>query len=211
MKFVIIIAILLFFSKNVRAEKFDTQMFPTQAEKLVQPIKLTRSCKGIDIIEWRATRAMPESTGINPKSIELIDRVCNKVFKKINPFLVSQGRKPIKLTNIKQTLSLMPFDPLYEGIEYRNLNDIQYRFFNRRKTYDQNGAVEPIVGYHQRVKKHIYLRNDVLDDINLEVNSKFTETLVHELFHAITFEFGVFTAAEIELEEKLASNFENYL
>jgi hypothetical protein len=88
----------------------------------------------------------------------------------------------------------------------RNLNDVDYRFSSRTKTYDSDGNSQAIWGYFQRHANHIYIRN---------TGATFHKVVfVHELFHAASYHYGIYnqhTGNKDLKDEKLAQDFTDYI
>jgi hypothetical protein len=182
-------------------------MTPTQQEKLYKPILLNKLCAQVDIQEWRSTPGYEDFTAPSEQTINIIQEICQLSVLKFEEFItqydyiLSNNRQ-----NFIQHLALMPADIHHYGTSIRNLNDINYRFNGRSKELDINGNVIPIWGYHQRSTSYVYIRNDVL-------NSSFKKILAHEFFHALSYQYGVFTqhADPNKDDEILARKFTQFL
>ncbi len=96
------------------------------------------------------------------------------------------------------------------GLHPRNLNDIKFRFANRTKEYTSDGRVYNIWGYFQRYNGNVYVRNDVLNDDGGAVNGGFKVTFSHELFHALSYKYGIYNqhkGNKGSVEEAMAEQF----
>jgi len=205
------------FSGNVAAVDHGRGiMTPLQHERLAKPIYLNKSCKNIRVVEWRSTRGYYNSTSPSGKSIEIMNKTCNLAVNNFYRFIKATRKYNVRNQKFDTSLSLIPADIYRHGQRPRNLNDISYRFLYRSKDYDHNGSVYNIWGYHQRATNFIYIRNDVLQDNAKGENRKFVVVFAHELFHAMSYETGVFKqhrpAADREnIEEKMAQDFTDFL
>lgn len=180
-----------FLSSSVYAEG----MLPTEAEKLSEPIKLQQECKKIAIIEWKESLAYQNSSQNCSLAIQTIQKTCVKAVKYFPIFVKKYNFIPDK-QDYSFTISLLPANIKRDGADKRNLNDIEGRFADRSKTYDDNGNPFPIWGYHQRAASHIYLRNDVLLDDGITPNPGFLMVFTHELFHGMSYTSGFFDMHE---------------
>lgn len=211
-KLIIFLSIILFSSLSFGDDLYST-MAPLPSEKLSQPIALTGSCKLVKVVEWRPTPNQESQTSINKKSIDILNFICKKVIKNFPKFIETQKYKLNEELKLSQSLSLMPADLKNHGRDFRNLNDLTYRFKNRTKEYDENGNPYPIWGYHQRASSFIYMRNDVLNE-NGEINKGFEIVFAHELFHSLSWKFGIYQQHKGNkdiIEEEMARKFTMFL
>lgn len=205
----IAILVCVLFTSNVAADNPFTPgpMTPRAVEKLSNPIKLNDLCSEVTVIEWRPTFGLEDSTGQSSKAIKLLNQVCNFAVKSFPKFINSHYDFANEEEKLSQSLCLMPADVNQDGQDVRNLNDVNYRFINRTKEYDENGIPFPIWGYHQRSTAHIYIRNDVF-------NTEFKTIFAHELFHAMSYQYGIYSQHNDdrdEADEKLARKFTKFL
>lgn len=182
-------------------------MTPLPQEQLEEPINLTQNCRNVQIQEWRASSEL-ENTIPSEVAVKVMDRACHWAVSNFPTFVAARGYSLENYYPPTARLSIIPADLNHQGAEPRNLNDILFRFSSRTQHRNQNGDIIPIWGYFQRSTLHIYLRNDVL--IGSVANANFVLTFVHELFHAMSWQFGIFpqhrNSPESE-EERLADQF----
>ena len=152
MRFFCILFILLFATISVADEsKTRGPIEPLKKERLSSEISLTDKCKKVNIIEWQSISNLNEKD--KGFQIKEIDKICNKSIK----LLIK--RFDIKSTVLFfQSISLLNFDS-----NYRSLNDSDYRFYYRTKSYI-DGHVVPIYGYQQPSIEHIYIFNQIIVD-----------------------------------------------
>lgn len=204
---IIIATICILFSNNALADDLFTQglMQPRDVEKLSSPVVLDGLCSEVFIIEWRPTPGLENYTSKSEKSIKILNKVCNfavrSFFKFINIHTINEKEK------FSQTLCLMPAEIDNHGQDVRNLNDINFRFSDRTKEFDENGIPYPIWGYHQRSAAYIYIRNDVQ-------SVEFKTVFAHELFHALSWQYGVYNrhyGNKDKAEERMARRFTRFI
>ena len=205
----IAVLVCVLFASNVSADNPYTPgpMVPRAIERLSAPIKLNDLCAEITVVEWRPTPGLENSTSKSEKSIKILNQICNLSVRFFPQFINKYYDFSDRVENFSQSLCLMPADVNQYGQDVRNLNDISYRFVNRTKAYDEDGIPYPIWGYHQRSMSHIYIRNDV-------PNAEFKTVFAHELFHAMSYQYGIYNQHEgdkDEADEKLARKFTRYL
>lgn len=189
-------------------------MAPFSSEKLPSPINLSDNCAGVQVIEWRPTIGQMRSTYPSEKAKATLNEICNLAVKNFRKFILSHNYIIGRIENFSQSVSLLPADIYNHGADLRNLNDSSYRFFNRYKEYDENGDVIPIWGYHSRSTSHIFIRNDVLAGNGKEANLEFKTIFAHELFHAMSYQFGIFnqhSGNQTIADEKMARRFTKFL
>lgn len=188
-------------------------MTPTESELLPEPIQL-KECPSLTVREWRPTKGYEKSTGPSLRTIMTLNFYCRKATEKFPKFLKENKLKfSTQNGKFKISMSLLPFKKGREGFNYRNLNDLTYRFKNRYSEYDSEGNPYPIFGYTSYTHNYIFIRNDVLTD-NGETNPKFVQTFVHELFHAMSYHFRVYHNHKGDIhaaDEAYAVKFEEYL
>jgi len=182
-------------------------MEPFGSERLSSPISLTGNCANVVIVEWRPTPGRQVSTSPSDKAKTAINETCELVVKNFKRFVLLQQYTVGSVNNFSQTISLMPADIQNHGSDLRNLNDFSYRFNSRYKELDEDGDVIPIWGYHSRSTSHIYIRNDAL-------SSNFKTVFAHELFHAMSYQFGIFqqySSNQTATDEKMARKFTQFI
>ena len=192
MKFLFCILFLIFFSNPLTAGQIKTRgpMDPQSNEKLSSPIKLSERCSKVIIIEW-------QHASDKEQAIKDLDTICNDAVKKFVDFVKAAGYNLPLGRSLIQNISLLNFDS-----NYRSLNDSEFRFYYRTKSY-KNGSIIPIYGYQQPSIGHIYIFKEIRKDG--KINSLFRKKFAHELFHALSSQYGLKTKNK---EEILASNFE---
>ena len=200
---VIILSLFVLAQSALTTPKTKGPMQPLTNELLQNSIPLTDECKNISIVEWKSHSKESLNTKI---SVDNIDKVCNKSVKN---FFVFSNQKKSKLLPIK--ISLLP-----ASSDYRNLNDSEFRFVFRSGNYDNQGNLIPIFGYFQRSISHIYLINEVLkkEKENWIINPTFKNVFIHEIFHALSYQTGLFHkhVGDKDLkDEKLAVKFANLI
>jgi len=180
----------------------ETPMDPRPDELLATPINL--DCPGVQIIEWRPSVQFPTTSGPSPKAIQALNEICKLVFDNFYLF-AQQNSLTIKHNNqFVWYLCLMPGSAKYGGREPRNLNDHFGRFY-ARPPLDENVYYAGWTA-HQRHK--IFMKNDVLDETG-EINPITLTVFAHELFHALSWYYGIFHDPEVD--ETLAQEFTQYL
>lgn len=189
-------------------------MTPLSSEQLSSPYTLSGVCKDVRIVEWRPTPEYLSSTSYSVQALTVLDKTCQQAVSKFKSFLKSESLTGKAPTTIAFSVSLMPADASRHGTEYRNLNDITFRFFNRTKEYDEDGNVYLIWAYSQRSNHYIYIRNDVLNDDGKTVNSEFVKIFAHEIGHTLSYYYGIYdnhSGDKDAEDEKLARKFTTYL
>lgn len=178
----------------------NTQMRPLPSELLAEPIDLPE-CPGIRIIEWRGTAGRTASTRPSTAAIRVIDCVCDAARRGFDDFVARQGIPTTKHSALHADVCLLPADAR-SGEEYRNLNDVTWRF--RSRSFAHAGSALPRVwGYHQRSTQTVYLRNDVFNEDGTP-NRRFETVFAHEMFHALSYESGLYErhAGDKDAEEE---------
>jgi len=183
---------------------------PLPSELLAPQVKLNNHCDKVTIVEWRGTSNTLPLTTPSKKAIKVIDDICNLALSKFPEFARKKNLKPDMSVTFKAKVALMPASIYNEGLNYRNLNDIKYRFANRDRQ-----EVKYIWGLGAE-SGYLYVRNDVLSNKNT-ANRRFEIIFAHELFHMISFQYNIFDKhSDIEEEkykinEKLALEFTEHL
>lgn len=209
----VISTVAILFSAEALAEVHSQgPMTPLESEKLPQSLALTGACANVKVVEWRPTPGFLSSTSYSANALQILDQTCQKAVSNFHAFLVQDGWHVESRSEFSQSVSLMPADLNRHGEAYRNLNDASFRFFSRTKEYE-DGQVVAIWGYHQRATKYIYIRNDVYRD-DKKVNNSFKTVFAHELGHALSNYYGIYSSHKgnkDEADERLAKNFTKYL
>lgn len=194
--------------------KIQGPMIPLANEKLAQVLTLTGVCKDVKIVEWRPTPGFALSTSYSANALQLLNQTCQKAVNNFYSFLIKEGWHLPKKDNFAQSIALMPANLQRHGADYRNLNDSFFRFFSRTKEYDEDGDVIAIWGYQQRAINYIYIRNDVYLDDGKHFNSRFVTIFSHELGHALSNYYGVYSlhkGNKNNADERLAVRFTKFL
>ena len=192
----IFVSLVTIFIVNI-AWAYSSQMTPTPSERLLNPIALTDICSEVRIVEWRGVGPL----GITKNNIRQLQKHCKLAMSFFPKFVKERGYKMSKNDKLHASVCLMPVDD-----SPRNLNDINYRFSTRSRTYDDNGNVERIWGYFQRSTNYIYLRNSAVN--------RHKVVFVHEIFHAASYYYGIYDQhnGNKDLEEELmAQDFTDYI
>jgi len=179
MKNLILILTLLFLANTAQADASSANL-PLASELLANPVRL--KC-GAVIREWRGSQ-------INS---DRVNRICSTAKLAFKPFVRELGYSP----NNKPFRFSMSFIPY--GRNYRDLNDVDYRFAGRN-------LGTQVTGYTVHDDRYLFNLSDVND-------RDFDVSLGHELFHAMSYHYGVFhqhkgSESDIdETEERLARKF----
>ena len=206
--FVVLFVFLTLFPSVSYANEYS--MGPLPSELLKRPIKLSGKCKNIKIIEWRGTVGERSLTTPSKLAIKTLDVVCNYTLEKFPEFI---RKRNLFSVNPKKSLStsicLMPYKKGRQGLNFRNLNDQEYRFSRRSSAL---GGDSLYWGFFSRSFNDIYIRNDVLSKTS--INKGFMHTFAHELFHALTYHYRIWHALPGDKDredEKLARDFTAFI
>lgn len=185
-------------------------MLPTKDEQLESPINI-EDCP-IVITEWRSSDAL---TGKSKEGLDVLSSLCKSAMK-LYPLFIKEEKpnlvNKINKKSFKTNLSLIPWDYYgsAEGKEPRNLNDTTERFKHRTRLY-LDCKETYIYGYYARNSNYVFMRNDIAHSMAAQ------RTFVHELFHVINYNYGVYDKLSdsqnerLEMEEVLADKFEGYV
>lgn len=146
-------------------------MTPLPSELLAHPIRLTGSCSGVTITEWRGTQSK--------KAIKLMDVLCRGAIVAFPGFARDQGLKPDRVGRLSWNVALLP-----DGHCYRCLNDRKQRFAARSLLGD-------LWGYTNRDDRYIYITNEIFD-ADGRPNQIWVKSFVHELAHAMSMHLGIY-------------------
>lgn|SRR5574343_490277 len=196
---------------NLFSPKIVGHMDPLPEEMLPNPI-IMATCP-LTISEWRADFGRDSATGFTANNLKIFEETCHQAVEAFPKFIKRENIKIDLSGTVYFSVSLMPFLQDKGGFDYRNLNDADFRFAERVKHYTPDGRLYTILGYTQHFPRNIYLRNDVSDK-NGRPNKQFQETLSHEIFHAMSFHYGLFASYDGDKnakDEKLAKKFSQYL
>jgi hypothetical protein len=181
---------------------------PGGGERLARPIPLPHC--GMQIIEWRSTKALEADTTPSDRALAVIDATCRDAFGRYSNFLRAERLpQPRRQPDAMPAISLLPGNTLLDGKASRALNDLPSRF----------GAVAPgccYWGLYVDSLNHLFLRNDPLikDEAGALVpNPRFVRTLTHELSHVLSSHLGVWDALgyDRQRDEDLAEAFVAYM
>ena len=179
----IIFCLCFLFSFNAYAVEPIGYMEPLPKEMLSNPVKLFGQCSDVKILEWRAKFILNKKSN---KNISTISNLCIKSYFNFWRFSKLRGLKFEDVqSKLNTKLSIIPLDS-----DNRNLNDVYDRFFYRSKSI-KNNKVIPIWGYFQEQANFIYIRSDIFNRDG-SINSFFSKTFVHELFHALSWHYHVY-------------------
>ena len=175
----LILILLLLLSSSAQADTtFVTLPLPT--ELLSKPVEL--DC-GATIREWRGSR-------LTESRIERVNSMCSLVNEKFGPFVKELGYSPSDAP-FYYSLSFIPY-----GKNYRDLNDIEYRFAGRA------GGTN-LTGYTVHEGRYVF-------NISNPNDRDFDVSFAHELFHAMSYHYGIHAQHEGDvdmIEENLARKF----
>lgn len=208
-KYLIIPILLLLLAPSLSAnQKIVGHMAPLDDELLSPALTLKKDCAGVAIREWRPS-VNKDNTQPSRRAAKMMSEVCNLAVDHFDKYVREKGYTPRSLAKFRFNISLIPFDAYDDGTQYRNLNDISYRFAKRFRTIDQDGNPSHILGYTSRAgDDYVYLRNDPLTP-NWKENPRFKVVFAHELYHAMSFRYGVWDqmGGDSNQEEEMAYGF----
>lgn len=115
-----------------------------------------------------------ESNGY--EDFEHVDELCSFTKEKFEEFF------KLKDSRLTFGISLIPV-----GSKYRELNDLSFRFSSRQ-------IKDQLIGYTSKTRHHVFSASNV--------GENFDVTLVHELFHALSMDNGVYDIDNEVLAEK---------
>lgn len=173
-------------------ERQTGPMTPLASELLAKPIRLTGSCSGVVIREWHGDRSK--------KAIKLLDILCRGAVAAFPGFLQEQGLKPVRPEKLSWNVALLP-----DGHCYRCLNDREHRFAARTLLGD-------LWGYTNRADQYVFLTNEIFDYSGTP-KPIWVESVVHELWHAMSQSSGVYYQnwGDEEIDEQYARKFVGYV
>ena len=186
-------------------------MLPLASELLPKPVKV-KNCP-ITVREWRASKNQPW-TGPSKTSYILLKVICERVFKDLPRFIEEEGLQ-MTTPDLKfhENFAFMPCNGSKDGKQYRNLNDIKSRFKKRVKFYDEMGNIQSLMGYADRNRSYVYMMNEAFHP-NGKPNKKFAIVFAHELWHAISDQYGVYITLgpqKAAVDEDLARKFTKFI
>lgn len=207
--YIIILLIITLFSKSsISSDYSDIEdMKPLKNELLEQPIVL-KDCHGLIIIEWRSTPDKKLLTSPNSKSIKIINDICKLVFEKYPSFIKKEGYSFSKNhleAAAGKSACLMPADIYDHGKDFRNLNDLNYRFKNRSTKYSKY-----VWGFYSIKLKTMFMENDPIDEFD-KPDLYFQTTFAHELYHIISSYTGIYYKVGVSEEEEMAERFTQFI
>jgi hypothetical protein len=143
---------------------------------------------GVTIYEWRGI-------GINRGHA---NKLCSLAVDNFVPYLKTKHLKPVHDNPFRWSMALIP-----DGRCYRCMNDVKWRFINRPiRVY--------VTGYTSFTQRWLFM----LGNTN---RRDFDVTMVHELFHAMSYYYGVLDQhpgseyEQIARDERLAVGFTLWL
>lgn len=179
-------------------------MLPLQSERLIKSVSL-KNCGFVDVVEWKKSFGK-DNTGVNELSTLLMSHICWTVKKNISAFIESKKLGTVPNSWNKIEVSLLPWNPDKDGTSYRNLNDINYRFYDR----NCRGCSTYVYGLTNTDDQFIYLMNSSLDERN-KANITFVKTFAHEMFHAMLAQVDNVKLLSYSEEENVAKEFEELI
>jgi hypothetical protein len=187
-------------------------MLPLPGELLKDPIKLHGACERVSIVEWKSTPGNKFNKPENKEAVALIDDYCNEAIGAFVSFARTY-KEAVELNVTEQSLdkfyhriSLLPAVVTDHGTDPRALNDnyVGGRF-NKR-----SAGGESIWGYTLEKNRISFIDNGVFTR-NHTPRPIFKDTLVHELFHAMSIFVGTSKQWSDDDEERHAQKFEEYV
>lgn len=172
-----------------RSNRITGHIKPLPREQLAQPIQL--SC-GVTIEEWRGY-------SIDAAARSKVERLCNEAIEYFPEYIAS---KDLDLTVSEEELDSFsfPYSLLPDNTRYRSLNDTRYRFYDRPFR-------NPIWAYTSHTDEWVFMLGNWQ-------NTEFSDTFVHETYHALTWRLGIFHrlpgrnySERRALDEKMAQEF----
>lgn len=187
----LILTLSMLFDLGSTAELPKGPMQPLAQEKLTRPVALKDKCSKVVIVEWQSQNKNSLQTS---QSEQVLSDVCNTVVDKFYTY-TRQNKK----YDLVQNVSILIGDS-----GRRHLNDASSRFYFRSANYE-GGQIVPILGYHQRAANHIYIFNQILfqdKNGNWIANPEFKTVWAHELYHALSYQTGLFHKRPGDKEQK---------
>lgn len=214
-----IIGVILFSNIASGDEHVVGHILPLPSELLAKPVKL-KACPGFAIVEWKSSKDK-HNTEQNEKTKKVIEDTCSISVKLFDEFIAKENLVKKNNNKLKITVSLLPWDVLGNGTswgdgdgdDYRNLNDVDYRFRDSIKVTGPNGGILDIWGLTERKLDHLFIRNDPLNSNN-EPNKIFIKVLSHEIFHTLSSHYGIFDSLgsnKQHKDEQLALKFDAFV
>lgn len=211
----LLIIVIATFASEARSDKnISGHPAPLSHELLPKPIAL-QDCSGVIIKEWRGSRGK-NYTEVNSAAIEKLNKICKASVARFHSYLNQNGIQAKQCT-FTQNVSVLPWDAFDsagstwgpgDGDDYRNLQDIKWRFNDR---YAPGESIKEVLGWTDRNINYVFIINDVLD--RESHHPPVAEIFSHELFHAMSNMCGVWETLGGSVEsrqvkdEELASAF----
>lgn len=163
---------------DTSSERRAGHIVPFKHEQLDKPVKL--SC-GLIVFEWRGSKP----------DFDRVGKWCDKAVKAFPKFIERKFNLKLKTSSyFEYSFSFIPF-----GSDYRDLNDIEYRFDYRKvKVYGHTNK--------------LYDWSFVLSDTS---HIEFNSTVVHEMYHAMVDYYSLGNIQNQIVEEKSAVEFERWV
>lgn len=169
------LAIIFISSSTFGDVKIYGHIEPLENEQLPCPVVL--DC-GANIIEWRS---------VTQKDIQQLNKLCTHALSNFFIFAKRKGKElPINY-NFYAKLSLIPY-----GTNYRDLNDLTYRF--RYRTIQSE-----VSGYTDYISRFSFIFSD-------QMHREFKTTFVHELFHSMSIYYGLYDLYPGSTNDKVTNN-----
>lgn len=175
-------------------------MTPLPSEELASPIILSGRCSAVVVREWEVDGPGSART---PAAIRLLDRLCNRAVKAFPKFVERQGleAKVTRHPRFSWNVALIP-----DGYGYRRMNDRKFRFLDRMPPGD-------LWAYTARDPRYVFLTNQVFER-GARPRHIWEVSWVHELFHAMSMNAGIFdshSSSDLEkawIDEEYAERFQ---
>lgn len=183
------------------------QITPFADELLPHPIPL-EGCDGVQIVEWRPRPGAERSTGPSWPAVDALAATCRAALEAFDTFVADESPfPPPPGTPYRIDVSLLPTGAT--GPTARTIADHDGRFASRERTLDHDGRIVRISGYAHFASRFVFVRHDVLTDGGAP-NEATLEVFAHELFHAMSWQSGLFAQHPVprgEADERLARRF----
>lgn len=166
------VIVMLLSPVTIADEKIIGHITPLENETLTPSMKL--NC-GVEVEEWRGS----------PLNFQLADKLCSASLEHFPQFIAMEGMTiPRRERPFIFKVSFIP-----DNKQYRNLNDVAWRFRYRPQQED-------VWGYTSYTNEFIF----TISDTGI---IEFRRTFTHELFHAMSYYFGVLDRHPGNYEQRL--------
>ena len=186
----------------------DYSPLPKKNEILETPIHFD-GCSQFIIVEWKSSSYSLENTTNSPQNLVYFNSLCKIALEKYPEFIKKKFGEDVS-PEIRVNVSVLPANIAHDGKEFRNLNDMTYRFSSEWK------GECCFWGFYSHKLNHLFIRNDVSigSGSSIQLNDKFKRTFLHEFCHAQIDQSGIkakFLHNSNEEDEKLVIEYITYL